>query len=80
MLAPQGRLWNARLLPFWYLCLYLLAALAVAELVDALATLAAKAPDVRSRGVAIGGTIVAGLLALAAVVYLVVALVRPERF
>ena len=25
--APQGRLWNARLLPFWYLGLYLLAAL-----------------------------------------------------
>ena len=34
VLAPQGRLWNARLLPFWYLCLYLLAALAVAEIVD----------------------------------------------
>ncbi len=29
---PQGRLWNARLLPFWYLCLYLLAAVGVAEL------------------------------------------------
>jgi hypothetical protein len=30
-LAPQGRLWNARLLPFWFLCLYMLAAIAVAE-------------------------------------------------
>jgi hypothetical protein len=30
-LAPQGRLWNARLLPFWFLGLYLLAAIAVAE-------------------------------------------------
>lgn len=30
--APQGRLWNARLLPFWVLCLYLLAGVAVAEL------------------------------------------------
>ena len=29
--APQGRLWNARLLPFWFLCLYLLAGVAVAE-------------------------------------------------
>jgi hypothetical protein len=67
VLAPQGRLWNARLLPFWYLCLYLLAALAVAELVDALATLAAKAQEIRSRGVAAGGTIVAALIALAAV-------------
>ena len=38
VVAPQGRLWNARLLPFWYLCLYLLAAIAVAELARALAT------------------------------------------
>jgi hypothetical protein len=29
--APQARLWNARVLPFWFLCLYLLAAVAVAE-------------------------------------------------
>ena len=67
VLAPQGRLWNARLLPFWYLCLYFLAALAVAELIDAVATLAAKAPAPRSRGVAVGGTVLAGLIALAAV-------------
>ncbi len=32
VLAPQGRLYNARLLPFWVLCLYLLAGVAVAEL------------------------------------------------
>jgi len=31
VLLPQGRLWNARLLPFYYLCLYLLAGLAVVE-------------------------------------------------
>jgi len=35
--APQGRLWNARALPFWFLCIYLLAALALAELGPALA-------------------------------------------
>ena len=29
--APQGKIWNARFLPFWVLCLYLLAGLAVAE-------------------------------------------------
>jgi hypothetical protein len=29
--APQARLWNARVLPFWFLCLYLLAGVAVAE-------------------------------------------------
>ncbi|MDQ1421585.1 MAG: hypothetical protein QOJ52_3547, partial [Acidimicrobiaceae bacterium] len=28
--APQARLWNARVLPFWFLCLYLLAGVAVA--------------------------------------------------
>ncbi|HEV3401758.1 MAG TPA: 6-pyruvoyl-tetrahydropterin synthase-related protein [Acidimicrobiales bacterium] len=31
VLAPPGRLWNARALPFWFLCLYLLAGVAVAE-------------------------------------------------
>jgi hypothetical protein len=29
--APQARLWNARVLPFWFLCLYLLAGLAFSE-------------------------------------------------
>lgn len=45
VLAPQGRLWNARLLPFWYLSLYLLAAVAVAELAVAAATLVARDPE-----------------------------------
>ena len=42
---PQARLWNARFLPFWYLCLYLLAAVAVAELAAAIGTLLARDPD-----------------------------------
>jgi hypothetical protein len=46
---PQTRLWNARLLPFWYLSLYLLAALGVAELGRTVATLFAKDPDRPSR-------------------------------
>lgn len=29
--APQGKIWNARFLPFWVFCLYLLAGVAVAE-------------------------------------------------
>jgi hypothetical protein len=37
VVLPQGRLWNARLLPFYYLCTYLLAALGVVEVVRALA-------------------------------------------
>ena len=40
--APEGRLWNARLLPFWFLCLYLLAAVAVAEGARALATVVSR--------------------------------------
>jgi hypothetical protein len=32
MIAPQGRLWNARILPFWWLTLYLLAGLLLAEI------------------------------------------------
>lgn len=48
VVAPQGRLWNARLLPFWYLCLYLLAALAVLELCLAVATLVAGDEERRS--------------------------------
>src|SRR5947209_6624943 len=42
---PQARLWNARWLPFWYLCLYLLAAVAVTELALAIGTLLARDPD-----------------------------------
>ena len=30
-IAPQYRLWNARVLPFWYICLYLLAGVAFLE-------------------------------------------------
>lgn len=37
VLAPQTRLWNARILPFWFLCLYLLAGLAIAEAAHLLA-------------------------------------------
>jgi phosphomannomutase len=31
VITPAARLWNARVLPFWFLCLYLLAAVAVVE-------------------------------------------------
>ena len=45
VVAPQGRLWNARVLPFYYLSLYLLAAVAVAELGHALGRMFAVDPD-----------------------------------
>ncbi len=43
--VPQGRLWNARLLPFWYLVVYFLAAVGVAEIVRALAQVVSPRPD-----------------------------------
>lgn len=43
--VPQGRLWNARLTPFYYLCLYLLAAIGVSEFGRVIASLVAR--DVR---------------------------------
>ena len=43
--APQGRLWNARLLPFWYLVVYFLAAVGVGEVVRALALVLSSRPD-----------------------------------
>ncbi|MET0728562.1 MAG: 6-pyruvoyl-tetrahydropterin synthase-related protein, partial [Acidimicrobiales bacterium] len=45
VLTPQGRLWNARLLPFYYLAVYLLAAVGVSEIGRTLAVLAARDPE-----------------------------------
>ncbi len=65
--APQARLWNARVLPFWFLCLYLLAGLAFMEagtlLVEHLRT-----PESR-RGALISVPIVTGVIAFAWVNY-----------
>jgi hypothetical protein len=61
---PQARLWNARWLPFWYLCLYLLAAIAVAELALAIGTLLARDPDRPWRVPALLAPIVATIAAL----------------
>jgi hypothetical protein len=59
--APQGRLWNARLLPFWYLLLYFLAALAVVELVSAIAVLVTR-DGTPSRRVLLAGPVAGALL------------------
>jgi hypothetical protein len=45
IVAPESRLWNARLLPFYYLALFLLAALGIAELARAVVVLAAPDPE-----------------------------------
>jgi hypothetical protein len=68
MIAPQGRLWNARLLPFYYLSLYLLAAIGVGYIGRTVATLIARDPTRPVRPVmgfvAIAGAVV-GLVVLA---------------
>jgi hypothetical protein len=67
---PQYRLWNARLLPFYYLAIYLLAALAVALVIRSVVIAAQELLRRREEpaGVAVGGAVlvaVFGLVALA---------------
>ena len=62
---PEGRLWNARLLPFYYLCLYLLAAVGVAEVGRTLAVLAARDPE---RPSIVGPAVTAGAALLVTLV------------
>ena len=64
--VPEGRLWNGRLLPFYYLCAMLLAGLAVSEVVR---TIVALVRDGRREPVGSGVPVALG--ALAAVVVLV---------
>lgn len=66
VLVPQGRLWNARLLPFWYLSLYLLAALGVAELGRTIAALSSRDPESPRRSVTIATAVVASLVGIIA--------------
>ncbi|MGH9213152.1 MAG: hypothetical protein ACRD2C_21145 [Acidimicrobiales bacterium] len=58
-LVPQGRLWNARVLPFYYLAVILLACLAVVEVVRLVAELIQPR---REPGVQLGAGAVASLL------------------
>jgi hypothetical protein len=62
----EGRLWNARLLPFYYLGLYLLAAIGVAEVARTIAVLVARDPD---RPSVVGPAVTAGVVTLAAFVF-----------
>jgi hypothetical protein len=64
VVAPEARLWNARLLPFYYLGLCLLAALGVAELARSIAILAAPDPEHPRLGLTVGLTGLALLLVL----------------
>lgn len=53
---PQYRLWNARILPFYYLCLYLLAALAVVLVIRSLALVVGDLMNRREEPVAVSVT------------------------
>ncbi len=64
--VPQSRLWNARLLPFWYLMLYLLAAVGIAELGRTFAALFARDPDKPRTSITVATAIVATLVGLTA--------------
>jgi hypothetical protein len=77
VLAPQGRLWNARLLPFYYLALYCLAAIGVAYVLRTLAILFARDPSRPIRWIPVAG---ASLFTLGALMMLAVPLrALPER-
>ena len=68
VVAPPARLWNARVLPFWFLCLYLLAGLAFAEFGSLLVEMAgARHPDRRPSFV--GVPIVTAVVAFIWVLY-----------
>ncbi len=45
VVLPEGRLWNARILPFYYLCIYMLAAVGVTEVGRSLALIASPDPE-----------------------------------
>jgi hypothetical protein len=63
---PEGRLWNARLLPFWYLCLYLLAAIGIAELGRTVAAIFSSDPERPRRAITAATAVVASLVAITA--------------
>ncbi|MDQ6797789.1 MAG: hypothetical protein M3011_07185 [Actinomycetota bacterium] len=61
--GPEARLWNARALPFWYLCVFLLAGVAVAEAVHLLGRIVAVDPERPPRQVVLAAPVVAALAA-----------------
>ncbi|MBS1839109.1 MAG: hypothetical protein JST64_15555 [Actinobacteria bacterium] len=67
--APQWRLWNARILPFYFLALYLLAAVAVALLVRSIALVVAELMSRREEPVGVG---IAGVAIVTVVVAVVI--------
>ncbi|UDY35617.1 hypothetical protein [Dermatobacter hominis] len=67
--APQWRLWNARILPFYYLAIYLLAAVAVALVIRSIALVVAELSRRREEPALVGVIGVSVVVALLAVLY-----------
>lgn len=67
---PQYRLWNARLLPFYYLAIYLLAALAVALVIRSIAIAVQELRGRRDEPVLVGAIGLGVVATLMAVVFL----------
>ncbi len=63
-LAPQGRLWNARLLPFYYLSLYILSAIGIGYIGRTISTLVARDPTRPVRAVQGAVAVVAAVVGL----------------
>ncbi len=72
---PEGRLYNGRLLPAYYLCVYLLAAIAIAETLRILGFLVNR----RVRATQQSGIVVSGSLGLLVVVLFIFYLAVPLR-
>lgn len=64
--APQGRLWNARILPFWYLVVYLLAAVGIGEIFRSIAAVLSPREERTGRGVLWVAGPVVGLIVMVA--------------
>jgi hypothetical protein len=64
IVCPEDRLWNARILPFYYLVLCLLAAIGVAEVARAVALLVARDPRRPVFGVTAAAPLLGGFLVL----------------
>jgi hypothetical protein len=62
--ASPVHIWNARLLPFYYLCLYLLAAVGVSEVVRSIAVIVDGQVEWRRRVAEHTGAVLAGLAAI----------------
>ncbi|MEQ8840613.1 MAG: hypothetical protein RIB98_06505 [Acidimicrobiales bacterium] len=75
LLLPEGRLWNVRILPFYYLSIYLMAGIAIAEVSRLAADFLRSADDIRRRR----PTAMAGVPAVLTALVVITMLAFPLR-